>query len=284
MRIVQISDLHLKPEGELAYDAADTASCLARTVAHIGRLSPGPDAVIVTGDVADGGGLESYRRARELLSPLQMPLFLIPGNHDHKGRMAEVFSDHDRLRPGFDPRAGGFVCYTVEGFPLRLVALDTVNPGDHGGGLCRRRLAWLDTVLGERPDMPTLLYMHHPPFPSGVGHMDLEPFRRRDGLEAVVRRHPQVVRLTCGHIHRPITTGFGGTAATVCPGVGMQIPMDLRPDAPSGFVEGPPGLLMHCLAEGWGDPPVLVTHVDLVEDEPGQFGGFHPFFDVASPE
>ena len=114
--------------------------------------------------------------------------------------------------------------------------------------------------------------------------MDLEPFKRRDDLRRIIQRHPQVERITCGHIHRPITLRFGGSVATVCPGVGMQIPMDLRPEAPSGFVLGPPGMLVHYLDQSWGDPPALLTHVELVEDHDGQFGGFHPFYDVENPK
>lgn len=284
MFIAQISDIHLVPGGERAYAAADTAGALRKVVSHINGLVPLPDVVIVTGDIADGGRLESYHLARELLAPLAMPVFMVPGNHDHKGRMAEVFRDHPYLQGPPDGPGEGFICYAVEHYPVRLVALDTVTPGDHGGGLCPRRLAWLDATLNARPDSPTLIFMHHPPFSSAVGHMDLEPFKHRDALCELIRRHPQVERLTCGHIHRPITVRFGGSVATVCPGVGMQIPMDLRPEAPSGFVLGPPGLLVHGLHRNWGDAPMLLTHHDLVEDVPGQFGSFYPFFDVESPK
>ncbi len=179
MLIVQISDFHLLPKGESAYEAADTASALGKAVDHINGLAPAPDAVIVTGDIADGGRLDSYHLARELLAPLEMPVFMIPGNHDHKGRMAEVFSDHSYLRPDPGSLAGDFICYTIEEFPVRLIALDTVTPGDHGGGLCPKRLAWLEAALKERPEAATLIFMHHPPFPSAVGHMDLEPFKLR---------------------------------------------------------------------------------------------------------
>lgn len=280
MRIAQISDIHLKPRGNLAYQAADTAGALRKVVAHLNDLVPAPDVVLLSGDIADGGHQESYHLARELLAPLEMPLFMVPGNHDHKGRLAQTFPEHSYLTQ----RSDGFVCYAVEDYPVRLIGLDTVTPGDHGGGLGRERLAWLDATLTERPDVPTLIFMHHPPFASAVGHMDLEPFKRRDDLRRLIQRHPQVERLACGHIHRPITLDFGGSVATVCPGVGMQIPMDLRPEAPSGFVLGPPGLLVHYLFQNWGDAPMLLTHVELVEDHEGQFGGFHPFFDVENPK
>lgn len=284
MIIVQISDFHLLPRGELAYKAADTASALGKVVDHINKLVPVPDVVIVTGDVADGGRLDSYHLARELLAPLEMPVFMVPGNHDHKGRMAKVFSDHSYLRPNPGSPIGGFICYTIEEFPVRLIALDTVTPGDHGGGLCPKRLAWLDTTLLERPDVPTLIFMHHPPFPSAVGHMDLAPFKHRKNLSKLIQCHPQVERLTCGHIHRSISLRFGGSVATVCPGVGMQIPMDLRPEAPSGFILGPAGILVHCFNDSWEDSPKLLTHCDLVEDFQGQFGTFNPFFDVENPK
>ncbi len=284
MLIVQISDFHLLPRGELAYKAADTASSLRKVVDHINGLLPAPDVVIVTGDVADGGRLDSYQLARELLAPLEMPVFMVPGNHDHKGRMAKVFSEHSYLRPNPGNPIGDFICYTIEDFPVRLIALDTVTPGDHGGGLCPRRLAWLDTTLLERPDVPTLIFMHHPPFPSAVGHMDLEPFKHRKDLSKLIQCHPQVERLTCGHIHRSISLRYGGSVATVCPGVGMQIPMDLRPEAPSGFILSPAGILVHCFNDSWADSPMLLTHFDLVEDFQGQFGTFNPFFDVENPK
>ena len=284
MRIAQISDIHLKPEGKLAYQAADTAGALRKVVDHLNNLVPALDVVLLTGDIADGGRLESYHLARELLAPLKMPLFIVPGNHDHKGRLAATFPEHAYLNPTPDGPAGGFICYAVEGYAVRLIGLDTVTPGDHGGGLGPERLDWLNATLGDRPDIPTLIFMHHPPFASAVGHMDLEPFKRRDDLCRIIQRHPQVERITCGHIHRPITLRFGGSVATVCPGVGMQIPMDLRPEAPSGFVLGPPGMLVHYLDQSWGDPPALLTHVELVEDHEGQFGGFHPFYDVENPK
>lgn len=282
MRIVQISDFHLKPGGAPAYDVADTALFLEKTVAHINTISPAPDVVIVTGDIADGGASESYALCRELLSPLTLPVFIVPGNHDQKDNLAAEFPHHRYLKNRID---GGNVCYTVEDFPVRLVGMDTVTPGSHGGGVDTVRLAWLDKTLSQRPDEPTLVFMHHPPFISGIGHMDAEPFRMRHELEEVIRSHPQVERLACGHIHRSISRRFGGTTAVVCPGVGMQLALDLRPDAPSGFVLEPPALLVHFLEEQnpWGDPPHLLTHENTVEDPPGVHGGFHPFFKVISP-
>ena len=59
MLITQISDFHLRPKRALAYDAADTAGALEKVVEHINQMNPLSDLVIATGDLADGGALES---------------------------------------------------------------------------------------------------------------------------------------------------------------------------------------------------------------------------------
>ncbi|MCK7468009.1 MAG: metallophosphoesterase [Desulfosudis oleivorans] len=185
--IAQISDFHLKPPGVLAYGVADTAAALRRAVDHLNGLVPRPHAVLVTGDLVDEGASESYRVLREILIGLRMPFFMVPGNHDHKDHLRRAFPEHPYLAGVAEPDGRRALCCCIEEFPLRLIGLDTVIPGEHGGGLNPGRLAWLDRVLSERPAAPALIFMHHPPFASGIGHMDGERFIRRDELAAT---HP----------------------------------------------------------------------------------------------
>ena len=144
MLIAQISDFHLKPDRALAYDAADTASALEKVVAHINQMNPLPDLVFATGDLADGGSQESYRLAHDLLSRLSPPLYIVPGNHDHKDNLAAAFPDHEYLLQRIQGTNGSYICFVLEDFPLRLIGLDTVTPGEHGGGLGPGRLNWLN--------------------------------------------------------------------------------------------------------------------------------------------
>lgn len=281
--IAQISDFHLKPPGALAYKVADTAAALRRAVDHLNRRIPRPGAVLITGDLVDEGAAESYGLLQEILSGLAVPFFMVPGNHDHKGRLRGAFPAHAYLAGIDEPDGRQAMCYCIDDFPLRLVGIDSVIPGEHGGGLTPNRLEWLDRVLAARPGTPTLVFMHHPPFASGIGHMDGEIFIRHRELADVLRRHPQVERLTCGHIHRAISRRFGGTVATVSPGIGMQLDLDLRPEAPSVFVMEPEGFLLHTLTDLWGDR-TLLTHVGTIPDPPGGYGPTHPFFDVVSPD
>ena len=148
------------------------------------------------------------------LQALEMPYFLLPGNHDDRAGLRAAFPDHAYLQ-GESP----FIQYSVDTYPLRLLALDTVVPMKSHGELCGERLAWLEQQLAQQPGRPTLVLMHHPPFLTGIEHMDaIGLLAGAPELERIVSRHPNVERVLCGHLHRTIFQRFGGTIASTCPG------------------------------------------------------------------
>jgi 3',5'-cyclic AMP phosphodiesterase CpdA len=266
MLICQISDLHVKIPGKLSYRVVDTSGMLKRCVEHILTLTQQPDVVVVTGDLVDGGHSDEYAHLRELLAPLSMPLYMIPGNHDHRENLAAAFPEHTYLKQ-FLP----FIQYAIEDLPLRILALDTVIPEKSGGELCAQRLAWLTEKLAEAPEKPTVIIMHHPPFKTFIGHMDRIGLANAEGLKAVVSRHPQIERILCGHLHRPIQARWGGTMASTSPSPAHQVALDLRTDGPSRFVMEPPGYQLH----KWHPDSGLISHIAYV----GAFDGPYPFYD-----
>src|SRR5437763_14417750 len=139
MLICQLSDLHVRPPGELAYRRVDTAAFVRRCVSHIAHLAPRPDAIVITGDIADRGLPEEYAHALTLLEALTMPIYVIPGNHDDRAALRRAFAEHPYLRDAAD-----FLQYTAEIGPIRVIALDTLVPGEGGGMLCAQRLDWLE--------------------------------------------------------------------------------------------------------------------------------------------
>lgn len=264
MLIAQLTDTHIKPAGRLAYGRVDTAAYLRRAVAQVATLRPRPDVVLVTGDLVDGGQPEEYALLRSILEDLPKPYYVIPGNHDDRKALAAGFRDHAYL-----PQDGRFLQYVVDDHPLRLIGLDTIIPGDPGGEMCAARKAWLDARLAEAPDRPTVVFMHHPPFTVGIEHMDAMRLADGDGFAALVRRHPQIVRVLCGHVHRSIQTLVGGTVASVAPSTAHQVALDLRPRGPSGFVMEPPGFQLHLYDRHTG----IVTHTAAI----GEFDGPYSF-------
>jgi 3',5'-cyclic-AMP phosphodiesterase len=265
MLLAQISDLHIKPRGRLAYRQVDTAACLEQAVQGLLALNPLPDAVIVTGDLVDAGLGEEYGLLREILSPLQLPLFLMPGNHDLRAPLRAAFPHMHYL--GTD----GPIRFTVEEFPIRIIALDSLVEGQSDGELGPDQLAWLDQRLAEQKQRATVVAVHHPPFATGIGHMDKIGLRDAAALAVVIGRHPQVERVISGHVHRSIQTRFAGTLASIAPSVAHQVALDLRPDAPPAFCLEPAGYHLHYGAPGVG----LVTHTAGI----GPNSTRHPFFE-----
>ncbi len=266
MLIAQITDFHIKARGKRAYRVVDTAQCLAQAVSALRALEPAPDIVVGTGDLTDVGRPEEYELLCELLAPLPMPIYLIPGNHDERVALRYAFRAE-----GYFP-AEGFLHYTVEGWPVRLVALDTVIPGEAGGRLCAERLGWLDATLSAAPDRHTVIIMHHPPFPTGIAHMDKIGLAGADAFAAIVARHRQVERVLAGHLHRSIQALIGGHAiASTAPSTAHQVALDLRPEGPSAFKMEPPGYQLHL----WRPKTGVVTHTGVI----GDFAGPHPFFE-----
>ena len=263
MLIAQISDMHIKAPGKLLYRRIDTAGYLERAVAHVMALDPRPDIVLATGDLVNNGKPEEYAALRELLAPLALPLYMIPGNHDARDEMRAAFPDHTYLPPT------GFLQYAIDIHAVRLIALDTLTVGKPHGELCEERLGWLDARLAES-DRPTLLFMHHPPFDCGIAAFDIAKVNvGAERFAAIVRRHPNVERVMCGHVHRPIQVRWAGTMASIAPSTAHQATLDLRPEPRLSMKMEPPGLALHQWRPGTG----LVTHVSYI----GDFDGPKPF-------
>lgn len=267
---VQISDLHIVPRGQKLMGQVDTAAHLRRAVQAVAALDHTPHHVLVTGDLVDRGGLDEYSHLRELLALLPCPVLLMPGNHDAVPRLRQAFPEHTYLHStANEPDLAGFALFEATLGSRRLLALDTVVPGQPHGSLCTARLQWLRDRLASAPDVPTVVAMHHPPFATGIDHMDaMGLLEGTDALEALLVQHPQVERVLCGHLHRTITRRFGATVAMTAPSTAHQIALGLSPDSPPAFNFEPPGFYLHTVQAGQ-----LVTHLHPV----GDFGAEHRF-------
>lgn len=255
MRVAQISDFHVAVAGSDYDRRRETAAHLERAVAQLARLDPRPDLVLCTGDLVQDGTEAEYRRLAGLLEPLPIPWYVIPGNHDDRELLRATFGGR-----GYLP-AQGPLCYVLDAGPLHLIALDTHVPGEPGGRVGEEQLAWLEARLGAAAGRPTLLFMHHPPFRTGIAAMDAMGLEDPDALAAVVRRHPQVERVLCGHLHRPIVARFAGTLASTCPSTGWQVALDLRQGGRITSVPEPPAYQLHLwLGDG------LVSHTGYIAE------------------
>jgi len=258
--IAQITDLHI------GFDPDDPDELnrrrLDRTLRTLVEMRPRPDVLLVTGDLAEEGDDEvSYRRLAGALADLPFPWYPAMGNHDGREAFRRVFPDAPAAEDGF-------VHYSLDHLPLRIVVLDTLEDGRHGGGFCETRAAWLAARLDEAPERPTLVVLHHPPIDTGLSWMTENPDAAWVGrLRAVVERHDNIVAMIAGHLHRPVIARWAGTTLAVCPSTAPQVALDLAPidpDRPDGrpmILADPPAFALHL----WNGRE-LVTHFDTAEE------------------
>jgi 3',5'-cyclic-AMP phosphodiesterase len=189
--LAQLSDPHLR----VGAGDREAADALAAAVRSVLALRPAPDAVVVTGDIANSAAAGEYERARELLAPLSMPVHVLPGNHDDRDALREFFAP-----PGGDGEAGAPLQYTAHVGDVRLVVCDTTRPGYDDGSLDGGRLGWLEAQLAAERAAPTVIAMHHPPITIGLPVLDaigLAPSDRL-ALADLLPRAPQVNRVIAG--------------------------------------------------------------------------------------
>ncbi len=266
--IAQISDLHIKAPGALAYGKVDTAAALAACVTELNRLSPRPDLVVISGDLADTPAETEYGHLTALLAPLQIPFAAIPGNHDDRGMIRAALP-----QDGVMPR--GALNLTRKVGAVDVLLLNSSVPGASHGELDEATLAWLDSNLAQSTSRPALLFLHHPPFATGIAHMDVQNLRNAGDLAKVLHLHERVRLVAAGHVHRATLALFAGVPATICPAPNHAVALDLEGRLPPSFKIEPPAFHLHVWfpGEGFGS---VVTHTIPI----GEFDAPHPFFDA----
>lgn len=264
MIVAQLTDMHITPPGTRYQGLIPSDEMGRAAVAAINGFSPAVDVVVCTGDVTEHGLPEEYAHAREILGELNAPCYVLPGNHDEREAFRTAF-----IQDGYLPDTGP-LHYSVIRQGLHIVHVDCTVPGMHHGALPDEGLAWLDETLKAEQTRPTLVLMHFHPLPSGV--TDMDEYRNFSGaeIEAVLKRHPQVLRVLFGHVHRHMVLAYGGTIAMSSPSTVSQIILRLNPDDEAASMMEPPAFLLHHLrADG-----TMISHAQPI----GDFGPVLDFY------
>ena len=260
MLIAQLTDIHL------GFDLDDpdelNAQRFEQVLGHIERRRIAPDLLVVSGDLAEHGDSASYLRVVERLAKLPCPVHYAFGNHDIRADFRAIVDDA--------PSVDGFLQYAVELGDLRLLVLDTLEEGRHGGAFCEIRADWLRTELARAPDVPTVIVMHHPPFDTGIEWLTTAPDEPWvDAFRGAIDGAGQIRSVLCGHVHRPIVSSHRGVPMMVSPSIAPAVHLTLAPMDP-GEPDGrplvttePPGYALHLWQQG-----NLVSHFASAIDYP----------------
>jgi len=238
--ILQLTDPHIGAN----WAPGDPVDTLRAVLEVVRGLPQRPDVALLTGDLTAGGDEEDYARlAAVIREELVVPLHVLPGNHD----------DRAALRRHFDVggQGGESIQYPIELEGLRILMLDTTIPGGEAAGdLDGERLDWIGGELAARPEVPTVLAMHHPPFLTGVPGMDCYALAddARDAIARLIADHPQVCGTIAGHVHKTMNTILGGRPSMTAPSTYCQLQLDFEKPT-LAMVPEPIGFALHRLVE-----------------------------------
>jgi 3',5'-cyclic AMP phosphodiesterase CpdA len=221
--LIQLSDLHILSRGRLELHGdvvADPLENLDRAIELIAASPRRPEAIILTGDLADAGDPEAYRLLRGRIEGLcertGASAVFVPGNHDDRSAVRA------HLQPAHgDPPGDGPIDQVHWFGDLRLIALDSTVPGDDAGALSATQLAWLGSELATPAGGGTVIALHHPPIHSPILTMDgiglADPERLAEVLEG-----SDVRLVIAGHNHHASVGVLGAIPVWVCPALSYR--------------------------------------------------------------
>jgi 3',5'-cyclic AMP phosphodiesterase CpdA len=236
--IAQITDTHVTQDGA-------QAAYLADAIDWINQMRPRPIVVLVSGDTVNDGQRDQYAILGAILARCSVAVYLVPGNHDRREALRDV------LPASFFPGTPGErLHYVLDTHPVRLIGLDTAERGRPGGYLDDAGLAWLESTLLAAPDRPTLIFMHHPPFRTGVNAADMLGFRGVRRFGRIAARHQAVRRIIAGHIHCERRADIGYALATTSISSAPQRVPELFEHRILGLRREAPGFATHAWSNG----------------------------------
>lgn len=207
--ILHLSDTHFVADGDL-YGSVDSERHLVQLFDELEASGARPEAIVFTGDLADTGDADAYRRLRAVVDPaaarLGAEVIWVMGNHDDRSAFRQHLLGQG---PGTAPVDR---VYDVNG--LRIIALDSSVAGHHYGEITHDQLDWLAEELSSPAPHGTILAMHHPPIPSVLDLAVLVELRDQAGL-AEVLRGSDVRSIIAGHLHYSSTAMFAGIPVSV---------------------------------------------------------------------
>lgn len=211
IKIIQISDCHLRAEAQGALLGMKTLESLDAVLELLEREKESPDLVLLTGDLAQDGSQGAYQALRERMDRrFRCPVIWFMGNHDNAAAMQAVAQGTDCLRKSL----------TLGGW--HIICLDSSVPGKVHGKLEDAELAFLEAELQANPDKHIMVVFHHHPVAIGSAWMDTIGLRNGPAFLSVIERFNSVRLILWGHIHQAFDSAYKGVRLLASPSTCVQ--------------------------------------------------------------
>lgn len=230
--ILHLTDLHLLSDADARLKGVPTRETLRDVLQHARESGREFDAVVVTGDCSHDEQRPSYEAMRELLGDLIDRCLFVPGNHDDRTLLRDVFEDR------IDDEGAEWITFSQSIAGWRLIGLDSHWPGQVEGRIEPAQLDWLRDELHRVSPQPCGLFLHHPIVPVGCEWLDRIGLVEPEPLLQIIAANPHVGFVCAGHVHHASEVICGETAYYTTPSTGIQF---LPVGTEAAFAAIPPG-------------------------------------------
>lgn len=214
-QILQLSDLHLLADPEGRVRGVSTGKTFEQVLDLVREQYSDCSRIVITGDLAQDELHATYVVLRERLGELLDRCLVLPGNHDDRVSLVEMFGART-------PADDGQIAFSVQSGDWRLIGLDSHDHGKTSGRLTDTQLSWLDSALARDTERPTIVFLHHPPVPIASPWLDKIGLAPSESFLEIIDRalHAKVVAV--GHIHQEFVAQVSGTLVVSAPSTAFQ--------------------------------------------------------------
>jgi len=192
MKIIQITDTHLFADDTLEMYGVKCNIKFNEVIKKIiHEDSHDADIIFLTGDLSQDETIESYKKIADTLSPLNIPVYWIPGNHDHLERLESVFLSTKNFNREIQLSLPDW----------HFIFLNTKIDGRADGQLSQSELSILKNKISATPTNKKIaIVMHHHPAPVDTPLIDHYILKNgHDFWDSVTGTHVELIM--CGHVH-----------------------------------------------------------------------------------
>jgi Icc protein len=213
MRIAHLADFHLPGDADKVVNGVKPHANLQQAAEAVRKQVPPPELIVLGGDLLDNGEHDSYQAVADSFG--QAAVHLALGNHDSLAGLRKTWP------PAKAPDFPGY--YSLDFKGLHIVILNSSVAGKEFGCLDERQLLWLNEDLHQSSLKPVLIFLHHPPFDTGISWLDKVKLANADGFWEIIPPFAQnILGVFSAHLHLQHTCTRRGVLVAGCPAVSWQ--------------------------------------------------------------
>ena len=197
-KIVQITDMHLNKSRETNINGINTYDSAMKILKNIKTAEKHTDCLVLSGDISNDCSIESYSSLLNLLKDFEIPIYLMPGNHDSPSILRDISNEKNIFYKNF------------EGFgDWGLFMFNTKKEKSPNGLLKQEELIEFDKIIENDDYKYVFIFLHHHPVLIGSASMDSMIIENSDLLIQRIKKTNKVKAVCWGHIHNEFYMDIG---------------------------------------------------------------------------